>query len=101
MTQEPGDLTGESASRVTAGSREDNLSRRLEAETNKSPKANTDLEKRFQELMEAAELLPDGAWVPSTGVQVRVGGAWPGGVAPGCAGRPGGMEGLGGRLRAA
>ena len=86
MTQEPGDLTGESASRVTAGSREDNLSRRLEAETNESPKANRDLETRFQEFMDAAE--PDGAWGPSTGVRVRVGGAWPGGVAPGCAGPP-------------
>ena len=86
---------------MTAGSREDNLSGRLEAETNRSPRANTDLEKRFQELMEAAELVPDGHPIPSRGlgfepgggvggrVQVRVGGAWPVGVAPGCAGRPG------------
>ena len=74
MTREPGDLAGDSASRVTAGSREDHLSRRLDAETNKSPKANTDLENRFQEVTEAAELVPDGARVPSTGLRC----AWAG-----------------------
>ena len=55
MTPALGNLTGESASRATAGQQGGQLARKKPgSETNKTPEANTGL----QELMRAAELIP-------------------------------------------